>query len=181
MSPRAKVLVHSLCAVAVMGLFGTAWSVTGDASLFVPGATNTPTHFNVQIGVPVVVEIHGVPTQEVGDPLPATLDVWVKSSLFGNTQLVATRIDDTNNYTFTYTPPAIANGDDFNACGTTTVAYKVIGRIANNDYCDDGLRNGTADAGSGLRFVDANGNPLTCQTVGVESTPWGKVKSHYRD
>src|SRR5262245_15721904 len=118
MSHKAKVVVHSLVLVATMGLFGTAWSVTGDASLFVAGVTNTPTHFNVQIGVPVTVEIHGVPTQEVGNPLPATLDVWVKSTLFGNTQLVATRIDDTSNYSFSYTPPSIANGDGFNACGT---------------------------------------------------------------
>ena len=181
MSRKAKVIVHSLCIAATMALFGTAWSVTGDASLFVAGVTNTPTHFNVQIGVPVTVEIHGVPTHEVGNPLPATIDVWVKSTLFGNTQLVATRIDATSNYSFTYTPPSIANGDGFNACGTTTVAYKTVGRIANNDYCDDGLRNGTFDAGSGLRFVDGSGNPLTCETVGVAPSPWGKVKSYYRD
>jgi hypothetical protein len=104
----------------------------------------------------------------------------VKSSYFGNTQLVATRIDLTSNYSFVYTPPAIANGDDFNACGTTTVAYHSLGRIANNDYLDDDMLNGSWDAGAGLRFVDANGMPLECTPVPVDESTWGQVKDLFK-
>ena len=180
MSFKAKALVHTLCVAAVLGLATAAMAVTGDGSLVVPGATYTPTHFNVQIGVPVVVEIRNIPVHELGGSYPATLDVWVKSSYFGNTLLVATRIGLTSDYTFTYTPPAKANGDAFDACGTTIVAYKTIGRNANNDYCDDGMINGTWDAASGLRFVDAFGVPLECMPVPTDPSTWGTVKGLFR-
>lgn len=180
MSLKAKFLVISLCSAAALGLASAAMAVTGDGSLFVPGATHTPTHWNVQIGVPVVVEVRNIPAHELGGSYPPTIDVWVKSSYFGNTQLVATRIGTTSDYTFTYTPPAIANGDAFDACGTTIVAYKTLGRNANNDYCDDDMANGTWDAASGLRFVDAFGNPLQCLPVPVDQSTWGTVKDLYR-
>jgi hypothetical protein len=156
-----------------------AWAA-GAGSLYVAGATSTPTHWNIEIGVPTVAEIQGVPTSEAGDPLPATIDVFVKSSLFGNTTVTGTRIGMTSDYSFTYTPPAIANGDGFDACSTVIVAYITSGNNSNNDLIDDGLQNGSTDASAGFRFVDANGDPIPCQSVGVESTPWTGFKSLYR-
>lgn len=180
MSLRAKTLVHTLCVAAVLGLATAAMAVTGDGSLYVAGATTTPTHWNVQIGVPVVVEIRNIPAQELGGSYPPTIVVWVKSSYFGNTQLVATRIGLTSDYTFTYTPPAKAIGDSFDACGTTIVAYQTLGRNANNDYCDDGMANGSWDAASGLRFVDTNGMPLECMPVPTDPSTWTNVKGLFR-
>lgn len=180
MSLKVKAVVQTLCVAAVVGLASAVMAVTGDGSLVVPGATNTPTHFNVSIGVPIVCEIRNIPAHELGGSYPATLDVWVKSSYYGNTQYVATRIGLTSNYTFTVTLPAIANGDAFNACGTTIVAYKTLGRNANNDWCDDGVINGSFDAASGLRPVDSFGAPLECTPVPVEPSTWSTVKDLFK-
>jgi hypothetical protein len=158
-----------------------AWAATnGAGSLFVSGAGGNPTHWDIPIGVQTTAEIRGVDPAEVGGSLPATLTVWVKSSQFGNTMLTATRIGLTADYTFTYTPPAVANGDLFDACGTTIVAYYELGLNSNNDLRDDGLQNGSANAASGFRFVDSNGDPIECEEVGVEAAPWSQVKTHYR-
>jgi hypothetical protein len=153
-------------------------SANGAGSLYVAGATHTPTHWNVVLGSTVTAEIRGVSTSEVGDPLPATLTVYVKSSSFGNTPLSATRIGSSNDYTFTYTPPTVAT-DGFDACNTTVVAYGAVGRNCNNDFLDDGLKNGSAGAACGFRFLDSTGLPNPC-TLGVEPQPWGSVKQLYR-
>jgi hypothetical protein len=150
----------------------------GAGSLFVAGATHTPTHWNIQIGVPTTAEIQGVTTSEVGDPLPATITVIVKSSLFGNTSLVGTRIDATSNYSFTYTPPSIATGSAFNACETTVVSYVTEALNTNNDLLDDGLQNGSRNDASGFRFVDAEGQLISC-VLGVEPSTWGQVKIRF--
>jgi hypothetical protein len=172
--------------IALLAAGALVWALTpgawaaGAGSLFVAGATGNPTHFDIQIGVPTNAEIRGVPTSEAGDPLPATIDVIVKSSQFGNTTVTGTRIGLTNNYSFTYTPPAIANGDEFDACATTIVAYITNGNNSNNDLIDDGLQNGSSNASAGFRFVDANGDPIDCEVLGVEPTPWAGFKSLYR-
>jgi hypothetical protein len=162
-----------------LALTSGAWA-NGAGSLYVAGATNTPTHWNIQIGVTTNAEIRGVLTSEVGSPLPATINVIVKSSDFGNTTVTGTRIGMTSDYSFSYTPPAIANGDDFDACNTSIVAYQSNGNNSNNDLIDDGLQNGSSSAAAGFRFTDASGNPLPCQLVGVEPTPWSGFKSLYR-
>jgi len=171
-----------LAAAAVLGLATSpAWSAIGAGSLYVAGAATTPTHFDIPIGVPTNCEIRGVLASEVGGSLPATLTVYVKSSAIGNTAVTATRIGVTSNYTFSYTPPALANGDDFDACDTTVVAYFEVGQNCNNDLIDDGLQNGSSGAAAGLRFVDALGVPIDCVSLGVESTVWSRVKSLYKN
>jgi hypothetical protein len=175
-----SVRIALLAAGALVWASSTGAWAAGAGSLFVAGATSTPTHWNIQIGVPTVAEIQGVPTSEAGDPLPATIDVIIKSSDFGNVTVIGTRIGMTSNYSFTYTPPAIANGDEFDACNTTIVAYITNGNNSNNDLIDDGLQNGSTNASAGFRFVDANGDPIECVVLGVESTPWTGFKSLYR-
>ena len=143
----------------------------GTGSLLVAGATNTPTHWNVTFGSPIMAEIHGVSPSDVGNPLPPTIVVFVKSSAFGNVQLTAARIGVTNDYAFTYTPT--------NPCGTTVVAYTRLGLNTNNDLLDDGEQNGSRKAAAGFRFVDANGELLDCP-LGVEPSSWGLIKARYR-
>lgn len=157
----------------------TAFAQIGAGSLVVSGATSTPTHWNIPIGVPTTAQICGVTTAEAGDPLPLTIPVWVKSSYFGNTMLTATWVGG-DCYEFTYTPPALANGDGYDACNTTIVSYVTVGLNSNNDYCDDGLDNGSQNAAAGFRFVDASGVPIDCVPVGVETGPWSQVKGLYR-
>jgi hypothetical protein len=113
---------------------------------------------------------------EAGSPLPATITVIVKSSVFGNTSLTGTRIGLTNNYAFSYTPPSIAGGDDFEACGTTVVSYVTEARNSNNDLIDDGILNGSSNTAAGFRFVDASGNPLICTELDTAPATWGMVK-----
>jgi len=148
----------------------------GTGSLFVAGATHTPTHWNIPFAS-TTAEIRGVSTSEVGNPLPPTIVVFVKSSSAGNVQITAVRIGLTNDYTFTYTPTNPGPGGML--CGTTAVAYARPGLNTNNDLLDDGQQNGSSKATCGFRFVDAVGRPLEC-IVGVESLPWGLVKTRYR-
>jgi hypothetical protein len=171
---------HFACALT-LGLLATssAWAVNGPGSLFVSGASHTPTHWNIPIGVATNAEIRGVGS-EVGSPLPATIVVIIKSSAFGNTFLTGFQIGTSNNYSFTYTPPAIANGDDFDACNTTVVAYVENGRNSDNDLIDDGVQNNSSGAAAGFRFVDAAGRPIDCVFLGAESSPWSGVKGRYR-
>jgi len=80
-------------------------------------------------------------------------------------------------YEFSYTPPAEDNGDPFDACDTSIVAYIEIGNNANNDICDDGLDNGSQDAACGFRYVDDEGNGIDCESVSATAGTWGSVKS----
>lgn len=153
-------------------LVGTAWAVIGEGTLNVVGANSTPTHFDIPLGVATDATICGVTTAEVGDPLPATLTVWVKSSDFGNEMLTANRIDDTDCYAFSYTPP------DY-GCNTTIVAYQALGLDSNNDMADDGVMNDSGASASGFRFVDEFGEPIGCAVPNGENS-WGMVKSNYR-
>jgi hypothetical protein len=178
-----KSLVVKLACIALL-LGGTlvstpASSDTGAGSLVVAGATSTPTHWDIPIGVPTIAQICGVTTAEAGDPLPATLTVWVKSSFLGNTQLTANWIGG-DCYEFIYTPPSVANGDGIDACETTVVAYVHVGLNANNDICDDGIDNDSHNAACGLRFVDEHGDPIICSVLGVEARPWSLIKELYR-
>jgi hypothetical protein len=172
-----KTRVATLTLVAALLAFANlAWAANGAGSLIVTGANSTPTHWDIPIGVPTTAQICGVTTGEAGNPLPATIPVIVKSSTFGNTNLVGTRVGNTDCYEFTYTPPAVANGDDFDACNTTIVAYLSNGNNSNNDICDDGLDNGSGNAACGFRFVDSAGTPIDCIDLGVEAKPWSGVK-----
>src|SRR5262245_8540965 len=165
-------LMTSLALLLVMN-GSAAYAAQGTGSLFVSGATHTPTHWDIPVGVPTNAVIRGVSTSEVGNPLPATIFVYVKSSGFGNTQIVATRIDATSDYSFTYTPPS-------NICSTTVVSYRTLGLNANNDLLDDGLQNGTKSAACGFRFVNSAGNPIECPPLAVDRSAWGTVKNLYR-
>jgi len=167
-SGRIVTVAASLCVASA------AIAANGPGALYVAGASNTPTHWNIPIGVATNAEIRGVGS-EVGSPLPATITVIVKSSQFGNTFLVGTRIGLTNDYSFSYTPPAVANGDDFNACNTTIVAYVTTSQNSSNDLIDDGLANGSSSSAAGFRFLDGAGVPIEC-TVGVAPSTWGNVK-----
>jgi hypothetical protein len=169
----------SLLALSLVAAASAAMAVNGPGSLYVAGATHTPTHWNIPIGVQTCAEIRGVGS-EVGNPLPATITVIIKSSEFGNTNVVGTRVGTTSNYSFCWTPPAIENGADFNACGTTIVAYVSNGRNTNNDLIDDGVRNGSSNAAAGLRFVDAAGRQIECINLGVGAAPWSGMKQLYR-
>jgi hypothetical protein len=174
------VAVRALVGILTLGVTAQASTAAiGAGSLYVAGATNTPTHWNVLLGSTVAAEIRGVSTSEVGSPLPATITVYVKSSLWGNATLTATQIGTSNDYAFNYTTPTLAV-DGFDACATTIVAYQELGLNSNNDYLDDGLKNASAGAASGFRFVDASGAPIACVSVGVETQPWGAVKQIYR-
>lgn len=175
---RKRIVVSSALFVLAL-IAGAARADNGAGSLYVAGATYTPTHWNVTLGSTVCAEIRGVSAAEVGTPLPATLTVWVKSSTFGNTMVTATQIGTSSDYAFCYTPPTAA-ADGYEACGTTIVAYQSLGTNSNNDYLDDGLKNGSSVAASGFRFVDAAGMPIDCVTVGVQGQPWGTVKGLYR-
>lgn len=178
-SKRAQNVTMVLAAMLLL-FASAALAVNGNGSLIVAGANTTPTHFDIPIGVATTAQICGVTTDEVGDPLPASITVIVKSSQFGNTFLTAFQVDDTDCYEFSYTPPAIANGDDFDACGTTIVAYVTEGLNSNNDIADDGIDNGSGNAAAGFRFVDGNGDPIECEEVGVEARPWSGVKRLYQ-
>jgi hypothetical protein len=172
--------IRSTCALVLAVAFASsAMAANGPGSLFVAGASSTPTHWNIPIGVETCAEIRGVGT-EVGDPLPPTITVIVKSSEFGNTTLVGTRIGVTNDYSFCWTPPATANGDLFDACGTTVVAYVSNGQNTSNDIIDDGVQNASSNAAAGFRFVDGNGDPIECIVLGVDEAPWSGVKTLYR-
>lgn len=175
-----RIALRVVAGVFVLAVTAQASSAAIAAgSLYVAGATNTPTHWNVALGSTVAAEIRGVSTSEVGSPLPATITVIVKSSQWGNTALTATRIGTTNNYAFTYTPPTRAvNG--FDACSTTIVAYQSNGLNSNNDLLDDGLQNGSRNSACGFRFVNTSGAPIDCVSVGVEAQPWAAVKHIYR-
>jgi hypothetical protein len=166
-------------AAALLLVAGAALAVNGPGSLYVTGASTTPTHWNIPIGVPTNAEIQGVGS-EVGSPLPATINVIIKSMTFGNTTVTGTQIGATNNYAFTYTPPALANGDEFDACNTVIVAYVNNNQNANNDLIDDGLQNGSTNTASGFRFVDGTGAAIPCVVVGVEPTTWGTAKHLYQ-
>ena len=162
-----------VCALAIVALTSsTGWATIGAGVLDVAGANSTPTHFDIPTGAVTTATICGVATGEVGDPLPATITVWVKSSNLGNTELTANLIADTDCYEFSYTPPT-------GACNTTIVAYQDLGLEANNDMADDGVVNGSGTAASGLRFVDEFGNPIEC-TVPIDDVSWGMIKSLYR-
>jgi hypothetical protein len=168
-------------AVALLLPASFAWAAQGAGSLYVAGASGNPTHWDIPIGVPTVAEIRGVLASEVGGTLTPTITVIVKSSHFGNTVLVGTRIGLTSDYSFSYTPPAVAAGDDFDACATTIVAYHENGQNTNNDLIDDGLQNGSSNSAAGFRFVDGAGDPIDCIDVGVDASTWSTVKSRYRD
>ena len=170
----SRIGVGALALVIAAGASTASRADIGAGSLYVAGATNTPTHWNIVPGVTITAEIQGVSTSEVGDPLPATIDVWVKSSHFGNTQLTATRIGLSSDYSFTYTPPTQSEG----ACGTTIVVYQDLGNKANNDLLDDGLQNGSASAASGFRFVTGSGESVDCP-LAVQPSRWGSVKHLY--
>jgi len=150
-------------------------AANGPGALFVSGATKTPTHWNIPIGVATAAEIRGVGA-EAGSPLAAKITVIIKSTFFGNTSVTATRIGLTNNYAFTYTPPAIANGDGFDACGTTIVAYMNLGQNSTNDLMDDGLLNGSASTAAGFRYTYADGSAVICEGVGTAPATWSTVK-----
>jgi hypothetical protein len=115
-------------------------------------AAGNPTHYDVQVGQTVTARIDGATDVSAG---ATTISVFVKSSALGNTTLTATRIAGTNNFAFTYNAPSIG-------CDTTIVAYQALGNNANNDYRDDGLKNDSAKAAAGFRFVDAQGSPIAC-------------------
>jgi hypothetical protein len=173
-----RIVLGTVTVAASLWAASGAQAANGPGSLYVAGASTTPTHWNIPIGVPTNAEIQGVGS-EVGSPLPATITVIVKSTEWGNTYLTATQIGVTNNYAFTYTPPATANGDDFNACGSTIVSYVNEGRNSNNDLIDDGLQNGSSNTTSGFRFYDGAGVPIEC-TVGVTPSTWGGVKTLFQ-
>jgi hypothetical protein len=164
------------CALVAIGMAGVANAEHGTGSLFVAGATNTPTKWNIPSSSSTTAEIRGVSTSEVGNPLPPTIDVFVKSSDFGNVAVIAVRIGTTADYTFTYTP---ASPGGMPMCGTTVVAYARLGLNTNNDLLDDGQQNGSRKASAGFRFVDASGRPEDCP-LGVEASLWGLVKARYR-
>src|SRR5262245_28649199 len=149
--------------IAVLLSASQAWAVQGAGSLYVPSSTSqTPTHWNIPNVGTTVAEIHGVLPSEIGGSCGPTLDVFVKSSTFGNTMVTATQIGSSCDYTFSYTPPSVANGDPLDACATTIVAYFSPGLNSNNDLIDDGMQNGSTDSASGFRFLDADGNPISC-------------------
>jgi len=104
------------------------------------------------------------------------MKVTIKSSQFRNSFVTGTRIGLTNNYAFTYTPPAIAHGDRFDACNTTIVAYVGENQNASNDLMDDNLLNGSSGSAAGFRFVDGSGHPIDCTVVGTTSSTWGTLK-----
>lgn len=151
---------------------GAAFATIGNATLAVAGANTTPTHFDIPLEVATTATLCGVSTSEVGDPLPTTITVWVKSSELGNTMLTATRIGVTDCYEFSYTPP-------FWACGTTIVAYQRLGLDANNDVAMDGSLDGVWTGASGLRFVDEFGYPIEC-IIPIRERSWGAVKQLFR-
>ena len=169
---RARITGFISLFLAVGLLAPSAWADIGAASLDVAGASSTPTHFDVPILVPTYATLCGVSTAEVGDPLPATLTVWVKSTDFGNTELTADRIGESDCYEFTYTPPIYA-------CNTTIVAYFDEGLLANIDIADDGILNGSGTSACGLRFVDDMGIPIDC-AVPTDASTWSVVKRCYR-
>ncbi len=109
----------------------------------------------------------------MGGPYPATISVIVKSTDFGHTVVVGTRIGTSSDYAFTFIPPD-------GACNTTIVAYVTKGQNTNNDLIDDGLQNGSSNAACGLRLVDDTGAEVPCTVLGVENRPWGEIKSLFR-
>ncbi len=149
-----------------------ALAVQGAGSLDVAGANTTPTHFDIPIGVEITATICGVMTAEVGDPLPATITVWVKSTENGNTMLTANRVGLTDCYEFAYTAPE-------GSCNTTIVAYQSPGLNSNNDIADDGIVNGSGIAAAGLRFVDEFGDPIEC-AVPTTRRSWSAVKGLFQ-
>jgi SdrD B-like domain len=130
---------------------GSLFCCNGSFSL--PG---NPTKYDVRVGVPITARIDGA--TDAGSPAPATIQVFVKSSNFGNQALTGTLTAGPQpqpSYTFTFTAPQ-------SACDTTVVSYKNIGLNSNNDYRDDGLKNSSSKGASGFRFITAGGQPVPC-------------------
>jgi hypothetical protein len=160
-----------------MGVFvvgSAAYAEIGRGTLVVQEAPwNYDSVFFLQIGVTYVVTIEGVSSTEVGNPAPATIPVWVKSS-FGNTMHTATL---RGSYCgFRYTPSAIA-------CGTAIVSY---GNGPEGGYdaralcwgpewaCDISLAPGR------LRYVNNSGAEIPCPPTAVEDAPWSSIKKLYQ-
>jgi hypothetical protein len=173
-------IAFSIALIAALAIVPAAYAGIASGSLYVAGATSNPTHWDIPIGVATTAEIRGVTTAEVGDPLPATINVIVKSSHFGNTTVTGFRIGATSDYSFSYTPPAIFSGGAFDACDTGIVAYQSNGNNSNNDLIDDGLKNGSSNSAAGFRYTNAANTPIPCESVGVEPAPWSSFKQLYR-
>src|SRR5262245_9402640 len=121
---------------------------------------NTPTHYNVLVpGGCVSARIDGATDLGTATTAPNTINIIIKSSALGNTIVVGTK--NTGNgapqpsYEFTYCPPS-------NLCNTTIVAYDTNGNNSNNDYLDDGVKNGSSGAAAGFRAVDSSGQSIQC-------------------
>src|SRR5206468_2389090 len=103
------------------------------------GVLNT-THWKVQAGDTITDTITGATDVT---PVNGQVAVFVKSSLFGNTQLVGTMVGTT--ISFTWTVPSTS------VCGTTNVAYGSLGLTTNNSQLPGGTGNKTA----GFAVVDS--------------------------
>ncbi len=162
-----KIVGLVLCLGFCLGLMTTAQAANGPAALWVADVSSTPTHWNIETSATITAEVRGVEIT----PLQPTIPVWVKSSDFGNQELLAYRIGATNNYSFTYKPPD-------NACNTTVVAYGTIGHNASNDLIDDDLLNNSSSAAAGFRFLYL-GAPLDCHPLPIKPITWGALKARY--
>src|SRR6187397_1354413 len=136
--------MRRLTSVLVAALFllnaGLVSAAISEGSLAAPGGLAptgvkyNPTHWAVRAGDTITGTIVGatdVPDDSEcsnGDP---GVDVFIKSSTFGNTTLCGTLSNNNDTITFTWTVPA-------GACNTTNVAYMTNGNTTNNDLIDDG-------------------------------------------
>jgi hypothetical protein len=180
---RSHVRIPSLVlAMGVLAVGSAAYADLGAGTLVVAEAPYTHgSDLALQIGVPYVVWILGVWPTELGNSAPATIPVWVKSSHFGNTIHTAARVGLWD-YEFTYTPPAISAGYEFDACGAAIVSYgngQEGGYDARAICIPSWVCTPTCCAAL-LWFADASGAERACPPTAVEDASWSLIRKLYR-
>jgi len=140
-----------------------------------PGATSLPStvndqHYDTHPGdslIGKIIHASDLLGTEHCTSGPAGVDVFVKSTDFGNITLCGSLSSCPGancTITFSWTVP---NGPTICPCNTSIVAYKDTGNNSNNDIIDDGVINGGNNP-AGYAFLDQNGNVIT--TCGCTAT-----------
>ena len=119
-------------------------------------------HYDVLAGTTVTSKIVGATdltgTESCTGGSAGTIDVFVKTSFFGNQVVCGTLSGCPGNHctvTFTYASDATCS------CNTSIIAYGAAGNNSNNDIIVDGVLDGNGNQGAGYAYVDQQGNVIT--------------------
>lgn len=151
---KRSLLLAAFTALAVLVLVPSASAANAPGSLRCPTLSQyNNTHYGLAVGTTVTCTIEGATDVSNGP-----VDVIIKSTTFGNTTVTGTAAGGV--ITFTFTAPN-------NGCDTVIVAYETSGNNSNNDFIDDGVKNGSGTSSAGFGYVNAQGQPILCSTTAV--------------